>query len=136
MFYSNQTLVRIGKEVVKKHPDLATSIIEKIPVPKCRDLSKIKNYFRLFCFETGVRPDEIKGAVFKSNLTEKKKIFICAMYSLFTDQYRFSKTVSEVLEQRRQSTARMLGEVKFRYKIDDNFKWQVDNILNKIQNDN
>lgn len=136
MVYPNQTLIKIGREVLKKHPEIATSIIEEIPKPKCRDLDKMSNYFKLFCFEIGVKPNDIKGPVFKSSLTEKKKIFIGAMYSLFTDQYRFSKKISETLEQKRQSTDRMLSEVKFRYQRDDDFRSKVDNILNKLQNDN
>ena len=107
-----------------------------MPQPKCRDLGKISNYFNLFCFEIGVKPDEIKGAVFKSSLTEKKKIFIGAMYSLFTNQYRFSKTISGVLEQDPAQTTRMMDEVKFRYERDFDFRERVNNILNKIQNDN
>jgi hypothetical protein len=136
MVYPNQTLIRIGREVLKKHPEIATSIIDEIPKPKCKDLDKINNYFKLFCFEIGVKPGDIKGPVFKSCLTEKKKIFIGAMYSLFTNQYRFSKTISGVLMQKHSLTSRMIDEVKFRYQKDADFKKNVDNILNKLQNDN
>ena len=136
MIYPNQTLIKIGKEVIKKHPEIATSIIEELPKPKCKDLDKIGNYFKLFCFEIGVNPDEIKGPVFKSNLTEKKKIFIGAMYSLFTNQYRFSKTISGILGQDPSQTTRMMEEVKFRYERDCDFKDKVNKILNKLQNDN
>ena len=65
MIYPNQTLIKIGREVLKKHPELASSIIDDLPKPKCYDLGKINNYFKLFCFEIGVDPDEIKGPVFK-----------------------------------------------------------------------
>lgn len=136
MIYPNQTLIKIGREVVKKHPELASSIIEEIPKPKCKDLGKINNYFKLFCFEIGVKPDEIRGPVFKSCLTEKKKIFIGAMYSIFTNQYRFSKTVSGILGQDPAQTTRMMEEVKFRYERDFDFRDKVNNILNKLQNDN
>lgn len=136
MVYANQTLIRIGREVVKKHPELAHSIIDEIPKPKCSDLGKISNYFNLFCFEIGCDPDEIKGPVFKSSLTEKKKIFIGAMYSLFTNQYRFSKTISDILDQKHSVTSRMMEEVKFRYERDPDFKDKVNSILKKLQNDN
>ena len=136
MIYPNQTLIKIGKEVVKKHPELASSIIDEIPKPKCNDLDKISKYFNLFCFVIGVKPCEIKGPVFKSNLTEKKKIFIGAMYSLFTNQYRFSKTISATLGQKHSVTSRMMEEVRFRYERDSDFKDKVDHILNRLQNDN
>lgn len=136
MVYPNQTLIKIGRAVLKKHPDIATSIMQDIPKPKCKDLDKISAYFKLFCFEIGINPCDIKGAVFKSNLTEKKKVFIGAMYSLFTDQYRFSKTISGILGQDPSQTTRMMEEVKFRYNRDEDFKNKVDYILNKLQNDN
>lgn len=133
MFYSHQTLVRIGKEVVKKHPDLATSIIEKIPKPKDTDLSKIPNYFNLYCSLNNIEAGSIKGPVFKSSFTEKKKIFIGAMYAIYAEVRLFSKNIAAVLEDEPWCTSWMLKEVKFRYAKDEVFKEQVNKLLNQIR---
>lgn len=133
MVYSTQTLVRIGREIVKKHPDLATAIIEEIPKPKDTDLSKIPNYFNLYCSLNDIDASSIKGPVFKSSFTEKKKVFIGAMYAIYAEVRLFSKNISEVLGDEPWCTSWMLKEVKFRYVKDQEFKERVNKLLHQIR---
>lgn len=133
MVYPNQTLLKIGREVVKKHPEIATSIIQEIPKPKDTDLSKIPNYFNLYCSLNNIDASSIKGPVFKSSSTEKKKIFIAAMYAIFTEVRLFSKQIAAVLGDEPWCTSWMLKEVKFRYVKDDEFKGKVNKLLQQIR---
>lgn len=136
MVYTKKTLAIIGREVVDKHPDIATGIIKNIKPPSSSDIEKIPYYFNLFCITVEKQPQEITGPVYKSSITEIKKIFMAAMLKIYNRQRLFNKTISTVLDQDRGATSRMISEVEFRYQKDESFSNQVDIIFNKIQSIN
>lgn len=132
MTYSKKTLALLGKEVVQRHPELATGILNSFPSPTCTDLEKMSEFFKIYCTEIDVKPESITGPVYKSSITEIKKVFISAMINLYGDRRLFNKILSDILEQEPSATTRMIGEVQFRYKKDQVFIEKVNSIVNKI----
>lgn len=136
MTYTNKTLAKIGKEVINNHPDIASVILEQMPAPMCNDLSKIPHYLIIFCQAISIDPSSIRGPVYKSSIAEIKKMFVSAMVTLYNEPHCFSKEISLVLDQDPSITSRMIREVKFRYKKDEDFINKVNIILNTITNTN
>ncbi len=136
MTYSYKTLAIIGKQVVERHPDIANSILQTIATPTCTDLTKIPDYFKAYCLDIGVPPETVTGPVYKSSVTEIKKVFISAMLALYGQRHLFKKTITETLNQHPYSTTRMCSEVEFRRKKDVDFIQKVDEALHKIININ
>lgn len=132
MRYTTKMLAKLGRIVIKKHPDIATCILDQWRISEVVDLAKIPSYFVLYCDILGIEPEKIKGPVYKSSLTEVKKVFIAAMINIYQDQYLFNKTISDTLIQHPYSTSKMVTEANFRYKKEPDFTRRVDNILNKI----
>lgn len=130
------TFLIIGREVCKSHPDIAANIIDCFPVVKCNDLWKIEVYFEIYCKAYDLQRSEITGAAFKGDLVEIKRVFVGAMYNIFTKVYKFSKIISQTLEQDPATTSRMISDIKFRYKTDSDFKDRVNEFLTKINYDN
>lgn len=127
MAYSNTTLVKLGREVLKKHPDIAVTLIEDLE-PKRTDINQIENYFTVYCLSIGtndIRPGKPHA--------EKKKVFIAAMINIFSNQYGFNRIISNVFGQTPNITTCMIKESECRYRIDHDFRVKVDNILNIIQ---
>ena len=122
----------MAKLVIRKHPDIASEILVSLPEHPSGDLSLISGYFKLYCNIIETDPMHIQGAVYKSSITEKKKIFISAMMVLYNEQYRLKSILSETLKQQRSTTTAMITEVKFRYQKDTSFHEIVDEILKKL----
>lgn len=135
MTYNTKILAKIGREVVFRHPDIAKGILSKMDQPLRKDLDMINPYFLRYANIIQVKPRTIQGPVYKSNMTEAKKIFISAMLQIFTNQYRFNKIISEVLGQRANDTSWMISEVSFRYHKDTEFTQKVDHIIKNITHD-
>lgn len=132
MTYTNKILAHIGKQVVKQHPDIAIGILESVKKPLSTDLEKIPSYFNIYCLHAGIDPQELKGPVYKSSLTELKKVFISSMMNIYDGHRGVNKALSLTLDQQTSYTSRLVKEVDFRYKKDALFIQKVNNILNKI----
>lgn len=96
-------------------------------------INKLAQCFDLYCKEIGVQPEVIKTGGGKAVITEAKKVFIGAMI-LKCNEPCFGIAISEVLGLIPASTCRMISEVKFRVRKDDLFHEKVNNILDKINN--
>lgn len=124
MTYTTKVLAKIGRIVIKEHPALATDIITQWPTPLSNDLSRIPEYLKMYCIIIEADRESLKG--------EEKKVFVSAMLTIYADQRLFKKTVSRTLDQDFGNTSRMIQEVQFRYKKDQEFKDKVNNILTVI----
>lgn len=129
MIYSNKTLAKIGKEIVRHHPAIATAILQEFKKPVSYNLEKIPFYFAEYCTFIGGRPDQYRGPVYKSSITEVQKIFISAMINIYQDQYQFKKKLTETLDQHPSAICRMIGEARFRYDKDWGFKDRVNQAI-------
>ena len=135
MTYSNKTLIRIAREVVNKHPEIATGIIERMPIGSAKgkgDLQKIPVLYERFCLLQG---QSYTGKLGNWKLTEERKVFIGAMATIYQGQYCFLATLADTLRMGRQNITAISQEILFRYKRDVDFKKKVDELLNTICND-
>lgn len=132
MVYTNKILAKIGKEVLHKHPDIATCIINEIQRPQLTDLSQIPVFFQIYCEQYRLDMAILRGPVYISALTEAKKIFLSAIIELYGQPYKLKKQINWVLGQSRMQTNRMIEEVSFRYKKDSDFTQKVDAVISII----
>jgi hypothetical protein len=135
MVYNKKTLAKIGRAVLDQHPDIASGIIRSMAIPACADLSMVPTYFALYCQAVQIDPDILKGPVYKSDITEIKKVFISAMINLYSSPHLFNKVISSVLTQNHRTTSWMINEVKVRYQKDIDFTNKVNNTLKTITDD-
>lgn len=135
MTYNKKTLARIGREVINNHPTIATGIISQFKQAQCDDLTRIPMFFTCYCNTIGVKPETIQGPVYKSQITEMKKVFVSAMIVMYVDKYLLNQYISNALGQPPSTTTWMINEVKVRYKKDIDFTEKVNNILNLISDD-
>jgi hypothetical protein len=121
--------------VMQRHPDIASTMIEETSRP-LEDLTKLPEYFIQYCSAIAVEPASIKGPVYKSSITEKKKVFISAMLRIYHDQHRFKTKIAEILDQKLPPTIRMIKEVQVRFAHDEDFKNSVTDILSLLHSPN
>lgn len=134
MVYSKSTLAQIGKEVISKHPDIASSILDTIkPAKPIKfNLGEIPGYFNDYCTLIQVDPKTLQGPVFKSSVNEDRKVFLSVMIALYGEPFKFNKAISDALEMFPPAITVMSKEVKFRYSKDIEFTEKVNKILVQI----
>jgi len=134
MTYSKSTLAKIGKEVVSKHPQIASSILQQISTtkPVRFDLAEIPGLFKEYCSIVNIDPESLKGPVFKSSINEDRKVFISVIICMYGEVWGLKKAISDTINIFPQNIGTMTDEIKFRYAKDMSFTEKVNSILIKI----
>lgn len=123
---------KLGRELVSKHPQIATALIESIPTIKNRDLNFLNKYFIDYCFEISLEPVLLTGPVYLPKLTEFRKVFICAMVVMYNSQYLLQKNLCTILSMRHSAISDIVAEVKIRFDKDILFTERVNEFLSQI----
>lgn len=132
MRYNNKIYAKLGRELVSKHPQFATALIENLPSVKKADLNFINKYFVQYCFYIQLETVLLTGPVYLPKLTEYRKIFISAMVVMYNSQYLLQKNLCNTLSMRHSAISDIASEVKIRYQKDKLFTNCVDDFLNQI----
>jgi len=129
MTYTRKTLILIGRSIVESDPTKAQLIVDGMKKKtKEKDITLIPDHFVTYCEAINSNPVDHVGAVFNRQKSEENKIFIGAMLLIYTDHRSFIKTIASTLGKKQQQASRHVGEVRFRYKKDLDFKTRVDKI--------
>src|SRR5690242_13034235 len=128
MIYSNRQFADIGRRVVADYPALVSVMVCEKPQPP-KDLSRLLEYLVKYCDLISVEVRSIKGPVYKSCLTEKRKVFISAMVTHYNGQHGLNKQLSQLLNQDSSQLTKIIKEVDFRYKKDQDFIQKVNALL-------
>lgn len=134
MVLNTKIYAKIGRQVVAKHPELASAIISGLPKPLEKDLSKILDYIDAFIIWSGTPQQMIVGAIYQPHLTEQRKVFICAMVRLYADRHLFQKRLTQVLHMHHSAVSDVVAEVKVRFLKDISFTEKVNAFLSQIIN--
>jgi hypothetical protein len=113
-------LLKIGRYVVKKYPEIVNEISES----KQHDLQKILPYLLMYI--------EFNGT--KNLLCIDRKIFVTAMFNIYENQYKFKKTISNILSVAPPTISAIIKECTFRYKKDEDFYKNVNNFEIYLKN--
>lgn len=130
MIYSNKKLLIIGQGVAEKYPGIAAEIINSMPK---RDIKQMPAHLQAYCEMITTDLQSIKGSLYKSTLTEIRKVFISAMLRIYPGQHLLNKTISDIFAIKRANTSKIIKEVTVRYSTDQAFTKKVDQLLNLIQ---
>ena len=124
--HSKQTLAKLGEEVLRLHPKLGESLIESISLQIQDETYLTKEILIadliLYAKSVGLNKDDLVGVICKSSLTEKRKVFICIISKVYGRKWSFNQTLSKVVKISPQLISRILSEVEFRYRKDEDFR--------------
>lgn len=124
--HSKQTLAKLGEEVLRLHPKLGESLIESISLQTQNETYLTKEILIadliLYAKSVGLNKDDLVGVICMSSLTEKRKVFICIISKVYGRKWSFNQTLSKVVKISPQLISKILSEVEFRYRKDEDFK--------------
>lgn len=133
MKYSEKQISIIGREVVKKHPEIASTIINSLPPQSSMSLEKIPEFYGKYCEMISVKPDDLRGSVINRDKCEKRKVFAYAMISIYGNKRKLNKEVSSILNVLPCVTTTMTSSGSIRYGRDEEFTEKVNQLLETIK---
>lgn len=132
----NKYFIQLGKLLSKQKPELAEELSQYLPAsrqPIESDLTKVPFYFQSFCAIQQIDPKEYTGALYKSSKIDKRRFFIAVMILLYHPRTRLlAKCISETIGQDPGDTTRMIQQVEFRYQHIEEFRVQVDGMVEML----
>ena len=132
----NKELIALARILINKKPAIAEELLNYLPIKKkavLSDLSLISFYFYRFCSIQGLNPEENIGPVYKWSKIYQRRIFIGAIIILYNPRTRLlAKNLSETLQQHKVATCRMIPEVEQWYKVNDDFRQSVDQMISLL----
>lgn len=131
-------IFQLGKILLSKKPELAQALISEylpgVAQPMETDLEKIPMFFKRFCQIKQLHASEYIGALYKNSKIDMRRLFVAAIIVLYQPHTRLlSKYISETLQQDPGDTSRMIQQMKFRYDKIEEFKCEVDELVNRIK---
>ncbi len=135
----------LGRLVIKKYPELAKELLASYMQhqPLEMDHTKLKNYFTIFCRTQGVKEEDYRGPLFKSEKVSKRRLFTACMMHLYCPQVYhdvslsrtgFVLAMSETLRQKPANVSSTIREVVLWENRYDDFASTVEQSLEKILN--
>jgi hypothetical protein len=145
--YSVNQLTLIGKLLAYQKPELADALLtvygQKAEPKEC-DLSKIVNYFDVFCLIHELTPQEYKGRILSANKNYYRKLFISTMVRIYQPglydmpkcfilaKTGLSKALYEVLDMDKAEISRIIKENIMWEKTDDDYRLRVNKIVDHL----
>lgn len=133
MIYSRKILAKLGKMIIIHHPEIANDIIKQLRTAPTLEADSLQFHLHRFCEYSNIDVTSLTGPVYKSALTESRKIFINAILIIYGDQDKMNKTLSNVLKIRPSLISKTISEVKFRYKKEDLFNSASNKAIQYLQ---
>lgn len=142
----------IGKIFIQKEPQIAAKLID-LYLPKTepveKDYSKIPAYYIDFCRVQGLLPQDYIGALHKTSKVNVRRVFIAVMLHLYEpvlfqqpvddlilNREGLSKNLSNLFQVRKHSISATIREVVMWEKQYDDFSSSVNEIIEKLLNNN
>lgn len=117
------TLIRIGKLVSIKYPQIARELANQVEVDtSLREL--IVNEWQRFCIKSEI--DTKKDG----ERSELRKVFVCLFIQEHGKPFRLVKYLAQVFSINHALSSRIVKEIEFRYKKDLDFKTKVQSYEN------
>jgi hypothetical protein len=138
----------LGRLVVKKHPDIAASLLLSLShIPSQVDISKINAYFDRFCCLQGIEKQTYFGPVYKTSKVDMFRLFIASMVHLYYPEIYFQPieelnlkkngfvtAIATATGQQTSNVSSRIREVVLWEKEYDDFKEKVVTIVEKLKN--
>lgn len=133
----------LGKILSLKQPELAKCYLKDHPpvIPSSMEYENIEQYFLQFCKLKGLRPEDYRGAIFRRNKSETRKLFISAIMRLFiplayshpAELLRlpngFLKALSHVLKRDQPYVSNWIREVITLEKVYEAYREEVEQLV-------
>lgn len=139
----------LGRLLTKVRPDIAKELVayyySEQPQPLERDLSKITEYFLLYCRLEKLDPEQYIGNLYKSSLVDVRRYFIAAMLHMYRpkffyslhgpERYRdgLSRKLADILEMDQSFVNKTIKQIVVWQKCDETFKARVEGIVLQLK---
>jgi hypothetical protein len=140
----------LGKLFIQKEPEIAHKLISQY-LPKIEptetDYSKIPGYFINYCKVLDIRPQEFIGPVHKSSLVNVRRTFVAVILHIYApqlfqqpaddlilDRVGLSKSLSNLLQVKKNKISEYIREVVLWEKSYEDFAENVNSIIEKLTN--
>jgi hypothetical protein len=146
--YNQRQITLIGRLLAYQKPELAEALLvvySQKAEPLETDLSKIKDYFDVFCLIHNLNPQEYKGRILSVSKNYYRKLFISTMVRLYhpgiydlpkcfvLPKTGLSKALSKVIERDKAEISRTIKENIIWEKTDDDYRERVDRTVEQIR---
>ena len=143
-----KSLILVAQLLIKKHPDLAEQLLiehnRAYIKPLETDESKISLFFAAFCNELAIDPKDYSGPLFKSNLVDKRNLFVSIMLDIYNPQCysqpldniqltpRFPTAIGQVLKFTASTSSRAIRNSILMKKLDEGFEKEAARVKKAI----
>ena len=150
----NRQLVIIGRQLIKKHPELANELLNEAETSHIQaattDYSMLPEILKSFSKHMGIEPEEITGDIHRSRAkTQVRRMFIALCLKVYDPDFlspnKSSKmrtgirdSIAGVLDMNPNKVSNLAGYASFSYNVKRGeykaFSEKVDEIYNNIFN--
>ena len=137
----------LGLVLMQTDPERAKKIISIYinPEPRFHDYSLIPLFFYSFCKIRGIDPDKFQGPLFKTSMTDTRRLFISSMIRLYNPQIYnqpnncilvrkgFSQAMAKLLGLAGSNMSKTIRDCVMQEKLYDNIKNQVSEIVERLE---
>lgn len=145
--FSKSDLTLIGRLLARQQPDVAAELLSSIQPqpPHDTDQENIPYYFLTFCKIQNIESQELSLSRYNSEMVAAKKLLIACVLHIYCPvvfnqpvglqnvKWGIVSRLSKSLHNTKPAISMLIQEVVTQYKVYDDFRDQVDMIVEKIK---